>query len=177
MGQQARVLSLEGLQDFQRHVARFCQVARDTLEAATMHLRRAERWLEEERAYWRARQRQAEEELALARAELARVRIAAPPGEPPADAEAKLGIARAQRRIAVAQQAQERLQLWRSELDRALWQWEQDRRDLQELTGSEPAPPVVALQAILERLTSYLAEAPRNCSPEPEVGHQQDPSR
>ncbi len=157
---QAHVASIEALEDFRGKVAAFCELARNTAELALLEARKFENALADEQRYWVARLKRLENELALAKAELHRVRLATPRGETPRDGDVRLVIRRINDKIAHAEAALRELSALRSAAASCRESLRKELAQLIELVGKEPVPAVQRLTALLDRLTQYLAVAP-----------------
>ncbi len=162
---QVYVASLESLEAFHARLSSFCQLARNTAELALIEARKLEDTLEQERRYWTSRLKRLENELALAKAELHRVRVATPRGEKPRDGDARLLIRRIRQQMEHAESAVRELGAMIATAAAAREGLRKELAELIEIVGKEPAPPVVRLRAMLERLAAYLAVQPPEAEP------------
>jgi multidrug resistance efflux pump len=116
----AQVHSLEKLLDFQAALATYAHQAKEALCSLDMEIRRTQDWLEGQLKLWQAEVRRAEEEVFQAKQELARRRLMRI-GDRKADTtEQEIALAKAQQRLAYAEDKQRACQRWLRELPEAI---------------------------------------------------------
>jgi hypothetical protein len=120
----AQVHSLEKLLDFQAALATYAHQAKEALSSIDMEIRRTLDWLTDQLKLWQAEVRRMEEEVFQAKQELARRRLVRI-GDRKADTtEQEIALAKAQQRLAYAEDKQRSCQRWLRDFPEAVNEYE-----------------------------------------------------
>lgn len=158
----AQLHSLEKLLDFQAALATFTHHAKEALTGMEVDIRRTLQWLEQQLAFWHAEVRRAEEEVFKAKQELARRRLIRI-GDRPADTtEQEIALAKAQQRLAYAEEKHAACRRWLRELPEAIDEYQAFAVNYQSILESD----VPRMQAFLDRKLDLLEAYMQVAAPE-----------
>lgn len=168
MPQGANVSKVETVETFRNALVTFCDQAEDALSAVQMEARRTVDWITFDRKfYWEKERRNRWDELAAAKAALARKELGKSPERNVDVTEEKKNLRLAQRRLEEAEQKMEAVQRWSRILVRAVEEYESQARNLSEMIEGDPSQCVAAMNDIVEALARYLELAPPTSPGEP----------
>src|SRR5438552_7194239 len=113
MDSQARVASLDRVQEFRTAYAKFGDAARQGLLTVEIEIRRMLDWLEKDQvAFWKAEIRRREEKVNEAKAALHRKRITAAFGHTVGDTDELVALRKAQARLQEAEEKMKAVKQW-----------------------------------------------------------------
>ncbi|MEQ8849705.1 hypothetical protein [Botrimarina sp.] len=157
----AQVRSFDAIVSVRDELSRFSQRAGDGLDEIAGEIRRVIDWVEHDRpAYWKRRVARAYDEVSEARNELNRRLMYRVADEPPACAEEKAALARAQAHLAYCQDKQSRVREWVSELRHELHEYQGRVAHLKTMAETEAPKAVAMLDRALASLERYASAGP-----------------
>lgn len=166
MAEAANVTSIEAIKEFRASYAIFCEEAKGALTAIDMESRRVLDWLlHEQQEYWKRAIRDRQDDLAQAKADLYRRQLARLTGEKPDVIEQKEAVALAQRRLEDAEERLENCRRWSRQLLRVYEDYKSQGNQLAAMVEGDPAPAVLHLGEVVDRLESYVLVAPPTVTP------------
>jgi hypothetical protein len=155
----AQVGSLEKLLDFQAAVATFTHHAKEALSSMEVEIRRTLQWLEQQLQLWHAEVRRAEEEVFKAKQELARRRLMRV-GDRPADTtEQEIALAKAQQRLAYAEEKEAACRRWLRQLPEAIDEYKGFAINYQSVLESDVPRMHAFLDRKMDLLEAYIQAA------------------
>lgn len=161
MAQGANVANVEAVEKFRNSLVTFCEQAMDALSAVQMEARRTTDWITNDRKFhWERQLRIRWDDLASAKAALARKELGKSPERNVDLTEEKKNLRIAQIRLEEAQQKIEAVQRWSRVLVRAIDEYEAQGRQLAGLIEGNPSRCVIVMDNILEALENYLKLSP-----------------
>jgi hypothetical protein len=161
----ARVTSLDLLRDFRVSLSEFKADGQDALTAIAMDLRRACDWLTEQRQFWTRTIRECQDEVTLAKTELARKQVFHPGERQPDCTQEIKALRRAQARLEYAEDKVEKCRRWEPMLQRAADEYQGPARQLADLLEGDLPKSMSLMERLLSALEEYVAVAPRPISP------------
>lgn len=160
MSNQVDVRSIEALLAFREELASFYDRCQKTVDSALTACRRIEDEIDAETRYWLSLRKRCEDDLAMARTELNRVRISTPPRQPPRDSDAKIALQRAKRRLEHCEQVLRELRNLRREAAAIADDLRRGLAPLSQLVCSGNQAALARLEDIIRRLEAYLKTSP-----------------
>jgi hypothetical protein len=161
MAQGANVSDIEAVEKFRNSLVTFCEQALDALSAVQMEARRTTDWIAQDRKYyWEQQRRVRWDELAQAKAALARKELGQKPERNVDVTEEKKNLRRAQYRLEEAEQKIVAVQKWSRVLVKAMEEYESQARQLADIIEGNPSHCVIVMDDILRALEKYLELAP-----------------
>lgn len=161
MGESADLRSLDALVEFRADLSAFSAAARDALATARHRARRGlDELTHDYISAWRGALKRRQEEVATARAALARVKWDRASGGRRDIVEPKKALDLAQAKVAEAEEKLEAIRGWARKVERALVEFEGPTQALAELVEGTIPPPVAVLDGHIERIRAYLSTAP-----------------
>jgi len=156
---QARLTRIDALQEMAAAVDAFRNEAITALEDLDMEIRRAVQWIHHDRReHWNHAVRRGWDQLTEARLQLQQARTARRIGEhDPACIDEKKALARAQRRLEIAQEKIEAVRHCTRAIDHAVDEYRGVRTQLSCWLESEAPKALAALQRMMDNLEEYLA--------------------
>lgn len=160
MSDQAAVHSIEALKDLRAALAVYAEDTLSTLSSVDMEIRRVVQWLQYDRpAFWQAQIKRRREEVAAARAEVFRRKLAKTPDNTPAFSEQKELLRRAEERLREAETRASLVKKWASVLPQAVLEYHASSRRITDLARGDIPRAVSKLSRMVEALEAYLREA------------------
>jgi hypothetical protein len=157
----ADVRSIDALKDFRAVLALYAEEAQGALGAVKMEARRSLNWLHHDRkTYWSNQIKRSREEVASARAEVARRRLAKTPEHTPAMSEQKELLRRAEARLREAEMKVALIKKWEPALQLAVLELYASIRRIGDLSGTDIARASMLLGRLVDALEAYVREAP-----------------
>jgi hypothetical protein len=160
MSEAAHVTAVSAIIEFRGALGTFHLEAREGLSAAGMEIRRAFDWLEERRQHWQRAVRDREEEVAQAKADLARRKLFKLFDRPPDCTEQEEALRLAKHRLAEAEAKAENCRRWLPALKRAVEEYDGPIRRLEGLVEGDLPKAVALLERLVAALESYTMLAP-----------------
>jgi hypothetical protein len=157
----AKVHSIEAIKEFRASLINFVDEARNALGAVDMQINRAVQWLgQDQPLYWKAELKRRQQDMADARSNLHRKRLAARPGDPAKDTEEKEILRVAQRRVEEAEKKLETIKKWIPALQHAISEYQGRARPFGDSLGGEVQRSIELLAKMTTALDAYIAMAP-----------------
>jgi hypothetical protein len=159
LSSQADVRSIEALKEFRAALAMYAEEAQGALGAVKMEARRTVQWLQHDRkAYWQEQIKRRREQVASARSEVARRKLAKTPEHTPAFSEQKelLRVAEAALREAEAKVAL--IKKWEPALQQAILELHASIRRIGDLAGTDIPRASFLLGRLVDALEAYIRE-------------------
>src|SRR5688572_26263873 len=155
----AHVQSLAHLADFQSALAGFAQQTQEAMTGAALEIRRQRDWLEDQHKRWQGEVRRCEEEVYKAKQELAQRRLMRVGDRPVDTSEQQIALAKAQRRLAHAEDKRDRCRDWLRKLPEALEEYEGQAMMMQHLLESGVPRMIGFLDRKMDILEAYAQTA------------------
>jgi len=155
----AHVQSIQQLADFQSALAGFTQQVKEAVLGIGLEIRRQQDWLEHQLKFWQTEVRKAEEDVYKAKQELARRRLMRTGDRPVDTTEQELALAKAQRRLAFAEDKRDVCRQWTRKLPDALEEYEGQAMPMQHLLESEVPRMLAFLDRKMDILETYIQSA------------------
>lgn len=152
----ARVFSVEVLEELRLAVLSFGAEANKALDSVAGEIRRTEAWLEDQHSFWKAEIRQSEEELALAKEELARRKMMKVGGRPLDCTEQEKAWLRAKTALEHAQEKAQITRCWLRDLPDELTEYEGPARTLRHALEADLPRACALLEQKRAALEAYL---------------------
>jgi hypothetical protein len=160
MDTQARVASLDRVQEFRSAYAKFGEAARHAMLGVDLEIRRMLDWLEKDQvAFWKAEIRRREGKVNEAKAALHRKRITAAFGHTVGDTDELVAVRKAQARL---QEAEEKLKLvkqWYLTVEQEVNEYRGPAQMLNNVLDADVPRALASLERSLVSLESYLQTA------------------
>jgi hypothetical protein len=161
MGTQAAVHSIEALKGLRTALALFAEDSLSALAAVDMELRRVGHWLEYDRpTYWQGQIKRRREEVAQAKAEVFRRKLAKTPEYTPAMTEQKEILRKAEAGLLDAEKRLALVKKWRPAFQQAVLEYHASVRRITDLSSGEVPRALAALERMVDALEAYLRVAP-----------------
>ena len=159
MARAAKVISIEAIQAFSFSLDNFREDAGIALEGVTVQLRRAVDWVQhQQKDYWSAQLRRAEDEYNEARINLYRARTVRRVGDvQPSCIDEQRAMDRARRRVVLCQQKREAVRHWTRAIDRAMNDYVGCVSQLNGWLDADAPKALASLQQIVATLENYVA--------------------
>ncbi len=138
MSSQADVRSIEALKEFRAALAMYAEEAQGALGAVKMEAKRTTQWLLHDRkTYWSEQIKRRREQVASARAEVARRRLAKTPEHTPAMSEQKELLRVAENALREAEAKIVLIKKWEPALQQAVLELHASTRRIADLAGTD----------------------------------------
>ena len=161
MSSQADVRSIEALKDFRASLALYAEDALGALGAAKMEAKRTVQWVQHDRkAYWGEQVKRAREQVASARAEVARRKLAKTPEHTPAFSEQKELLRVAEARLREAEMKVALIKKWEPALQQAVLELHAGIRRIGDLAATDVPRASLLLGRLVDALEAYVRVAP-----------------
>jgi hypothetical protein len=157
MDSQARVASLDRVEEFRAAYAKFGDAARQALLGVDLEIRRMLEWLEKDIvAYWKGEIRRREEKVNEAKAALHRKRITAAFGNTVADTDELVQLRKAKARLEEAEEKLKAVKQWYLAVEQEINEYRAPAQVLGNLLDADVPRSLSSLTRMLETLESYL---------------------
>jgi len=157
MDSQARVASLDRVEEFRASYAKFGESARQALLGVDLEIRRMLEWLEKDMiAYWKGEIRRREEKVNEAKAALHRKRITAAFGNTVADTDEVVQLRKAKARLDEAEEKMKAVKQWQLVVEQEVSEYRAPAQVLGNLLDADVPRALSLLSRMLETLESYL---------------------
>jgi hypothetical protein len=152
----AKVYSIDAIKLFRERLATFGEEAKNALVTVEMETRRAvDLILRQQPIHWQAQLKKRNEQLAQAKAELFRRRLAETRPDSLNDSEQKEAVRRAQHRVQEAERKLETIKKWAVPLQQAVDQYHGQSRGLEDLVGPRLEQALAQLERMIAALEAY----------------------
>jgi hypothetical protein len=160
MGNQAAVHSIEALKEFRTALALFADDALAALGGVDMEARRTVQWVQHDRStYWQEQIKRRREQVAMARAEVFRRKLAKTSDNTPAFSEQKELLRKAEASLHDAEYRAGLVKKWEPALRQAVLEYRATTRRISTLAGGDVPRAIALLERIIDALEAYLREA------------------
>lgn len=157
MSNQADVRSVEAIRDFRVALALFAEDALGALGTVNMEAKRTIQWVQHDRrAYWAEQIKRRQEEVALAKAEVFRKKLAKTDDYTPAMSEQKEKLRNAEARLQDAERRVILVKKWERELQQAVFEYRGASQRISSLAGGDVPRALAVLERMIAALESYL---------------------
>jgi len=161
MSTQADVHSIDALVDLRVSLALFAEDTLSALGAVDMELRRTVQWLQHDRrAYWQEQIKRRREQVAIARAEVFRRKLATRADYTPAYSEQKELLRKAEASLRDAEIRANLVKKWEPALQQAILEYHGSTRRISDLASGDVPRALIVLERMIEALEAYLRVAP-----------------
>lgn len=168
MDSQARVASLDRVEDFRAAYAKFGDAARQALLGVDLEIRRMLEWLEKDIiAYWKGEIRRREEKVNEAKAALHRKRITAAFGHTVGDTDEIVQLRKAKARLDEAEEKLKAVKQWHLVVEQEVNEYRAPAQVLGNLLDADVPRALSSLSRMLETLESYLQVTAPSSEPSP----------
>lgn len=160
MDAQARVASLDRVEEFRAAYAKFGEAARQALLGVDLEVRRMQEWLEKDIiAYWKGEIRRREEKVNEAKAALHRKRVTAAFGHTVGDTDEVVQLRKAKARLDEAEEKLKAVKQWQLIVEQEVNEYRAPAQVLGNLLDADVPRALGSLSRMLETLESYLQVA------------------
>ena len=157
MSNQADVRSVELIREFRVALALFAEDALGALGTVNMEAKRTIQWVQHDRrAYWSNEIKRRQEQVALAKAEVFRKKLAKTDDYTPAMSEQKEKLRNAEARLQDAESRVVLVKKWERELQQALFEYRGASQRMSSLVGGDVPRALAVLERMIAALESYL---------------------
>jgi hypothetical protein len=161
MSSQAAVHSIEALKDFRVALALYGEDTLAALGAVDAEVRRTVHWLEQDRpAYWQEQIKRRREQVASARAEVFRRRLAQTAEHSPSMSEPMANLRRAEASLHDAERRLTLVRKWQPALQHAVLEYHASTRRITDQAAGDVPRAVNLLTRMIDALEAYLRVAP-----------------
>lgn len=161
MSSQAAVHSVEALKEFRVALALFGDDVLAALGAVEMEAKRTAQWLQHDRRmYWQDQLKRRREQVAQAKAEVFRRKLAKTPEYSPAMSEQKELLRRAEASLQDAERRAAQVKKWEPALQQAILEYHGSIRRIKGLASGDVPRAMFALERMVDALEAYLRVAP-----------------
>jgi hypothetical protein len=169
MSTQASVQSIDALKDFRVALALFAEDTLAALGAVDMEVRRTVMWVQHDRrTYWQEQIKRRREQVAMAKAEVFRRKLAKTPDHTPAYTEQKELLRQAEARLRDAETRAALIRKWEPALQQAVLEYHGTTRRIKDLASGDIPRALVKLERMIDALEAYLRVAvPSGASGQP----------
>ena len=159
MSNQADVRSIDALRDFRAILTLYSEDAQGAIGAVKMEARRTLQWLHHDRKlHWGEQIKRRREQVASARAEVARRRLAKTPEHTPAFSEQKELLRQAEAGLREAEMKVALIKKWEPALQLAVLELYAGIRRIGDLSGTDVPRASMLLGRIVDALEAYVRE-------------------
>ena len=161
MGRAARVTSIDALDTLSVALQRFRDDASMAVEDVAVALRRVLEWIHHDRKdHWTQELRRGSEAVSQAKLQLQQAKTSRKvAGRDPSCIDEERALARAKRRVEIAEQKVRAVQHWANALDRAADEFQQNRTRFDNWLDTDLPAAVAALDRMSRSLESYVSLA------------------
>jgi hypothetical protein len=160
MDSQARVASLDRVEEFRTAYAKFGDAARQALLGVELEIRRMLDWLEKDQvAFWKGEIRRREEKVNEAKAALHRKRITATFGHVVSDTDEIVALRKAKVRLEEAEEKLKLVKQWYLLIEQEVNQYRGPSQTLGNLLDADVPRALASLDRALNTLETYLQTA------------------
>ena len=161
MSSQADVRSVEALKDLRVAVALFAEDTLSALGSVDMEVKRTVQWLQHDRrAYWQDQIKRRREQVASARAEVFRRRLAKTAENSPAHSEQKELLRKAEAGLRDAETRAAMVKAWEPALQQAALEYRAAVQRIKSMAAGDAPRAMAALERMIEALEAYARVAP-----------------
>lgn len=161
MGEQAAVRSVDALRDFRAALATFAEEALAALGGVDMEVRRTVQWVQHDRRdYWLGQIKRRREQVAMARAEVFRRKLAKTDDHNPAMSEQKELLRKAEAGLREAEHRAGLVKKWEPALQQAVLEYRAAAMRISNLASGDVPRAIAVMARIVEALEAYLLEVP-----------------
>jgi hypothetical protein len=159
MSEQASVYSVDALKEFRVAMGMFSEETLGALGAVDMELRRTVLWLQQDRTlYWQDQIKRRREQVAVARAEVARRKLAKTADYTPAYSEQQEILRRAEASLQEAERRAVMVKKWQPVLQQAILEYHASARRIKDMAAGDIPRGMALLERMIDALTAYLRE-------------------
>lgn len=170
MADSADVRSIEAIQEMRKALCAFEEEAKNALMDVDFDIRRAREWLSnEQRLYWIAEIRRWEQNLAMAKSELARKKLGRFLDHKPDTSQEEKKVRFAQNRLEECQRKQEITKRWATAFLRDMQEYHSQAQPLMDMLEGDLARGLSRLDRMLDAIEAYTQVAPPTL-PSPSAG-------
>jgi hypothetical protein len=152
----ARVRSVEALVDFKAALCTYVAAAKEALSALTIDIRRFEDWLQDQLKFWSKAVKECEEEVFLAKQELARRKMMRYGDRKPDTTDQEKALALAKARLAFAEEKLEVTRRWLRQFPEAVFEYEGPSGQLTAWLEADGPKSAAILENKIAALEAYL---------------------
>jgi hypothetical protein len=157
MSNQADVRSVDAIKDFRVALALFAEDALGALGTVNMEAKRTIQWVQHDRrAYWAEQIKRRQEQVALAKAEVFRRKLAKTDDYTPAMSEQKEKLRIAEARLEDAERRAVLVKKWETALQQAVFEYQGASRRMSSLVGGDVPRAIAVLERMIGTLEAYL---------------------
>ena len=161
MSTQADVRSIEALKDLRVAMSLYGEEALSGLSAVQMEINRTIQWLQYDRpSYWKDQLKRRQEQVAAARAEVFRRKLAKTADYTPAYSEQKEQLRKAEASLLDAEKRIAAVKKWGPLLQTAVLEYHASSRRISDLAAADVPRAVAKLSRMIDALEAYLRVAP-----------------
>lgn len=167
MSNQADVQSIDSLKDFRAAMAIFAEDALGALGAVEFEAKRTVQWLQHDRRdYWQQQIKRRKEQVAMARAEVFRRKLAKTADYTPAFSEQKEILRQAEESLRDAEMRAMAVKKWGPVLQQAIFEYHGTVRRMSNIASGDIPRAMGLLERLVESLEAYLrVTAPSGSGP------------
>jgi hypothetical protein len=156
MSDSARVLDVDTLDAFRQALTEYADAARIALESVDGDVRRARQWLDEQLQFWKAEVRHGEEDVFLARQELARKKMMDREDHPVDWTDELRALQKSQAKLRYSEEKVEVTRHWIRQLQHELEEYAGPARALKSALEADVPKACVVLEEKRETLEEYI---------------------
>lgn len=156
MAESAKVNSLEAIKTIRSALTVFIDEAGQSLRATSSEIEMTRNWFRDQLRYWKGEVEKGREEVDFTKAELHRKRVSRSIHDPPADAEYKLLVRQAQRKLDEAEDMVEVVKKWEQSLVYVISQYEGSAAPLADRLNGDLTTALFQLDRMLDALDKYI---------------------
>ena len=161
MAEQANVRSIDAIADFRAALISYIESIRATTSEAKSHVQRMQHWVgETQKLEWTRRKKKGNEQLANARSDLERAKIARPDAHPTMFSDQIRGVERAKQNLAHCESKLVAISRWSRELEREGMLFQGSLQRLTRVVDGDLERCIAWMAALIEHLNAYLKTPP-----------------
>ncbi len=161
MSNQADVRSIDALKEFRVALALYSEDTLSALGAVEAEAKRTIQWLQHDRRmYWHEQIKRRRDQVAMAKAEVFRRKLAKTPDHTPAFSEQKEILRQAEASLQDAEMRAAMVKKWEPMLQHAILEYHGSIRRIKDLASGDVPRAMIVLEKIIDALESYLRVAP-----------------
>lgn len=161
MAEQANVRSIDAIADFRAALISYIESVRATASEAKSHVQRVQHWVEEtQKLEWTRRMKKCNEQLANARSDLERAKIARPDAHPSMFTDQVRGVERAKQNMAHCESKLVAVSRWSRELEREGMLFQGSLQRLSRVVDGDIERSVAWMASLIDHLNAYLKTPP-----------------
>ncbi len=168
MSNQADVRSVDAIKEFRVALALFAEDALGALGTVNVEAKRTIHWVQHDRrAYWAEQIKRRQEQVAQAKAEVFRRKLAKTDDSTPAMSEQKEKLRNAEARLQDAERRVVLVKKWETALQQAVFEYHGASRRMSSLAGGDVPRAMAVLERMIGALEAYLdVSAPASGPPD-----------